>query len=638
MRWKHYLLLLLLLPLSGLRAATLWMPDTTITAVDGTLVGIPIYVDFDIGEDIHSFELELDFPNNWQVVGVDLTGSLISFWGAALEYNPDGDGITLAVASDPPMAGDDILLHVEALIDGNGWMSFVSVLMNEGAVVPVTTNGYFTQVQPPTLTVIPTSAIELVVGEMQDYDISGGSTPPITWDVENPATGMVDMDGLFTATAQGTNRVLAEDAVGVTGSGGAITIYSFRMYPGSASAVAGENLILPIELENPQGFSFSSFEFELNLGNARLELNDVIVTGSLCESWASYYGGPFNDGYIIQVVAAADEAEAITGEGTLIFLELTSTAGNALNTSPYFNSVYLDEEYAILTLAGSIHLDATNSFYVTPNTGLVKRGATLQFSVVGTPNGPVTWSTLNPAVGTIDGSGLFLGVAGGTTQVAAVDPLFVGDTTGDIDVYDVDSGFGDVFGVAGEEVLVPVLTDPLDGDAVLSWELEATFDPDLLDFIGFETSGTICETWSEVYWVLEGNNLTAAAAGPEITSPGTTLVYLRFMINPIADVGETGYVNFASLLYNEGSPVVQTYNGSVTVTIAPLALAITVVANDVYLDWSDDPIVLYYHVYRSTEPYTGFVEIATTPDGNYVDVSAPLTEPWLFYYVTAELP
>ena len=637
MRWKFFLLLLLL-PLAGLRAATLTLPDTTIVALNSTPVVIPLYVDFALVEDIHSFELELDFPNNWQVTGVDLTGSLISTWGAALEINPDGDGITLAAASDPALEGSGLLLQVEALIYGSGWMSFITALLNEGEVIPVTENGYVTHQQPPGFAVNPASAIELLVGQTQDYYLTGSFTLPITWDVENPATGWVDGDGLFTATAQGTNRVLAEDALGLTGSGGQITICSFLMYPGNASAVAGENLVLPILLENPQGYSFSSFEFELNLGNNRLALNSLITAGSLCAGWTSIYAHPYNGSQIVEVVGAAASGESIDGEGVLIYLELTSDAGGALNAYPYFNLVQLDEEYSALTDNGWIHLDATNSFYVTPNTGLLKRGETLPFTVVGTPNGPLDWDTVDHAVGTVDGIGLFTAVAGGTTQVAAVDPLGVGDTTGNIDVYDVDVAFGNVGGITDSLVLVPILTDPLNTYAVLSWELSAVFDNDLLDFEGFETAGTLCDGWSEIYWVLVENALTAVAAGPEITSPGQILVYLVFHVNAVADVGEIGFVNFSSFLFNEGSPIIQTTNGSVTVVLAPLALDITIVGNDAYLEWNPVPDALYYHLYRSLEPYSGYVELLTTPGSDYLDVGAVLIDPELFYYVTAEMP
>jgi len=195
-----------------------------------------------------------------------------------------------------------------------------------------------------------------------------------------------------------------------------------------------------------------------------------------------------------------------------------------------------------------------------------------------------------------------------------------------------------VGGVAGEPVLVPIITDPVHAMAVESWEFELDYDPALITFDGFEATGTLCDAWSEFFWNDEDGQLSAAAAGPEITDPGTQLVYMRFEIDSLAAVGAVFPLDLQDFLYNEGSPVVQFGDGQITVITAPLNLTITVLGLDARLDWNTQAGAAYYNVYRSSLAYSGWVLAATPATNTWTDSGVLSTDNQMYYYVTAEIP
>ncbi|HQO10386.1 MAG TPA: hypothetical protein PLK90_01475 [Clostridiales bacterium] len=75
------------------------------------------------------------------------------------------------------------------------------------------------------------------------------------------------------------------------------------------------------------------------------------------------------------------------------------------------------------------------------------------------------------------------------------------------------------------------------------------------------------------------------------------------------------------------------------IAIAPLStpsnIIIATATSEVDLDWDDVAAATIYKIYRSTNPYSGFVQINTSTVSNYKD-SDVFTGNMYFYYITAD--
>lgn len=636
MRWKYILGVLLLWCTTGW-GITFSLPDTSMTLPDYSLVTLPIYIDVDPGEGVRSMEIELDAPNNWEMTAVTTGGSLSESWGADVAWECQDDGMLIAVASDDAMAGIGVLCYFSAMVHESGNLRFLNALANEGAISVITNNGYFTRQNPPVLTLYPGGDYSLLIGDDLDYDISGSSAPPIAWTVENPLTGEVTTDGVFTALAQGLNRVHAEDAAGTAGSGGLLTIHTFRLSVENAYFTAGEEFVVSLNLDNPANAPFTSYEFALewNVDN-RFTFQGLETAGTLSGGWTELFTQT-GDNRVL-VASSSSDGTAINGAGTLVQLRFSSTTGTGYNALLSLNEVHLDEDYWLLTENGYAYCTGSNAFTITPNTMHLKRGETGGFGYSGTPNGTLDWYVIDPIVGSINNSGLFTALGGGATRVFAVDDLGERDTTGIISVYDLDVWLYNQLAQPEEVIRIPVYTDSVNLDEVISFEFTLEYDPGIITFLDVDNAFTLTESWSDIVTRTDGDELLVGGAGAPITSSGPILIYLVFEVDPLSYPGQVSPLTFTDFLYNEGQPVTEWSNAQLTVIPEPVHLYIHLSGNNAVLDWGAFFGAAYYNVYRSTEPYSGFVKVAETTSLTWTDSGAATTWPQRFYYVTAEVP
>jgi hypothetical protein len=634
MYWK-IISLMLALPLLSANAAGFSIDSAAATFPNGSAYSVPVMGDFAVGEGVRSFELELDFPNYWNITGYDLTGSMLASWGANFSGLADNDGFTAAAALDTDMEGTGVLFYIDVEVQGSGYMRIMDSMINEGLIIPTTTNGYFTHTLPATLPVYSTVSGAMLVSESRQFYVSSGDTPPLNWSMSNPALGPIGTDGIFQATGQGLNSALVVDDLGLVGESAAFTIYSLKMGVTPVTVTAGDSFMLPIYIENPAAFEFSSFEFDINL-HSRLQLNAISTVGTLSAGWSSIVLQ--QDGNNVYISAAASSDDSVSGEGVLIYLDISSSIGGGANTTASLANVYIDEDYLVLKENGTIYLNASNSFYLYPNSALLKRTQTQQFSVNGTPNGTLSWSSLDPAVGTVNSSGLFTALSGGTTSIYAEDPLGVNDMTGIIEVYDLDVWVHSMNAPADNVVRVPIKTDALSGFSVNSWEFEFSYSNTWLTFIGLDQTGSLSTTWTEIYFVETGTTVVAAGAGADLPGVGDNVVYLEFAVDLHAPENTSTNITLHSFMFNEGDPYIKHANGTLTFVPAPLLLNISISGSDAILNWNDAPGALYYHVFRSLTGYGPWTEIATPALSIYTDTGSVTTPGEFYYQVSAEMP
>jgi hypothetical protein len=277
---------------------------------------------------------------------------------------------------------------------------------------------------------------------------------------------------------------------------------------------------------------------------------------------------------------AAAGTTALTGAGTLLrvtFLinpaQLTATS----TTLTLSNCLLNEGTPSVTTVNGSITVNATPVITVTPNTGDIVRGGTLQFSVGGSVVNPVTWATTDAGVATISGSGLLAGVAPGTVRVFAVDNAGKRDTTnGDIVVHPMGVTVGTTSATLGQTVAVPVTVTNLTGLGVRQGEIQVSFDSRYLTFVSAtHPSGTLLYGYGsfDAGAVTNGNTTRVTVSffgGSDLGGAGTL-----FTLNLAAGTTLSGNVPLAVglALFNETMAAVTT-NGAVTIA-APATFGVS---------------------------------------------------------------
>lgn len=646
--WERACLAGLLLLAGGLsaRAAQLSFANQTVTAPNGSEQVIPLSVDFQAGEHVRSLQLSAGFPANWVVTQLDPAGALLETWGAGLDVDVRGNGFDLAAAAGQDMVGTGVLAYVHVLVTGSGWMDLQSALLNQGSPSVTLVDGLFTHNLPQPLSVSPGSTAHLLPGETVQYTAGGSPSPPLAWSVGNPAVGSVSATGLFTCTGQGVTRVQVADAAGRSGQGPEIQAYAFHLQPGVLGGIAGQSGNLDLVLTNPQSAAFESVEVRLNLGHTRLTLLDVVTEGTLLQGWDQLAWS--QEGTRVVVAGIAPGGGQAGGAGVLVRLVLGSSPGAGFATTFTLEDARLDEAWRVRKANGSGSWTATGSFSISPQTSSLLAGQTVQMNVSGTPNGSLTWASVNPQVAAVGATGLVTALQGGWTRITAVDPLGVGDTTGLFWVQDLQVNPASQGLPRGYTSLVPLLTGSLDGHAVESWQFRLTHPGNWLHFEGLTVAGSLSQDWSQITSGESGNTLEGAGAGPALAGSGP-LVYLRFRVDANAPVGATALLQLTEFTYNEGAPAVRMANNTIWVDAAPPPIppiddlsAMYLPTGQARLSWSA-PVVgdLVYTVRRYTQPWPqGGGVVAATTTATQVELDAGQAgQPWttpVFFQVTVD--
>jgi uncharacterized protein YjdB len=261
---------------------------------------------------------------------------------------------------------------------------------------------------------------------------------------------------------------------------------------------------------------------------------------------------------------------ALSGSGPLVVIRFLVNpallAGGSTTLS--FQSLLFNEGVPNDTTAnGSITVPATPSITVSPNTGEVVRGQTLQFSVSGSVSPPVSWSTTDLGIATINASGLLTGVAPGAVRVFAVDNAGRRDTTsGDIQVRGMGMTVGTGAAVQGNPGSVPVTVSDLTGLGIRAGQLTVTYNAGLVTPTAVTTAGTLLQNYGPVYMGGGGGTLTVDFVTSADLAGAGTLCVLHLDASPSNSGVST--LALTDALFNETLPAKKT-NGSFTVNPLP---------------------------------------------------------------------
>lgn len=340
---------------------------------------------------------------------------------------------------------------------------------------------------------------------------------------------------------------------------------------------------VPVYIDNSvTGLNIVSCQFQIYFNSSLMTFVSVETAGTMIQSWGTPVTNVSPANYLN--IAGAGTT-ALSGSGTLFVIrfQCISAGYTALNfnggaTNNYFNEGVPASVYD----NGSLNISPAPFITVSPNSALLSVGETQQFTVSG-GTAPYSWSLLNPAVGSINSSGLLTATSAGFTKVRAQDNAGIFDLTdNDIEIRAMKLTLPVTSALQGTTVDIPITTTSLTGLGIVGGNIKITYNQNILTLTGYNQAGTLLSGYSNI--VLNPSTpgvVNLAFAGTTAVSGSGVLLYLRFTVS----TSTTGYsaLNFTEALFNE-TMLAKTVNGSFTtinfstITVSPNTA--TLVAGD----------------------------------------------------------
>jgi hypothetical protein len=551
----------------------------------GDTLDVTLDVEDLTGLGVVSWETEIHWTGDTYLTLIDVvdTGSLAAAagWGPPV-WSTTGPSVAIAAAGTSALAGAGNVVTLRFELgpsSGSRSLVFDSFVFNEGTPIATTSNGSISISALPTITVSPNTG-EILVTETLGFFVSGG-TGPYTWGTTDAGVATIDGGGILTGVSPGSVQVWAEDANAVRDSTGTILVRAMRLsVPDGLSAPRGATLQIPVQVTDLTGLGIGSYQFELTYTASRLVATGITVAGTITQT-AGWSAPQFSiEAGRIRVAAAG--TSPLAGAGTLLYLDMVVPLDASSSTNLTLGDALFDEQYVPQIDNGSFSVILPSTITVSPNTASVLIPATQQFTLSGSPTPPVNWSTTDPAVGTMDATGLFTPVAGGQCRIVAQDAIGAVDSSGVIDVYDFSVR---VPANATVQTLVPTTAIPVTVDrdlgplGIWGYEITLSFNGDVVNAIAATDSGGVTSSWGAPTYHVYPDSIKIAHAGsaPLAGGPGP-LLHIYFQPDPGATPGQTTAFTFRKALFNEGSPRAQALDGilrvddTLTSVLDPLAL------------------------------------------------------------------
>ncbi|MEZ5064429.1 MAG: Ig-like domain-containing protein [bacterium] len=337
----------------------------------------------------------------------------------------------------------------------------------------------------------------------------------------------------------------------------------------SYSGVVGDTLAVTLDSEDLTGLGVLAWETDLTWNANQLTLVDVTEAGTLTGNagwgpvtWSTSSGS---------AAIAAAGTTPLAGTGALITLhfQLGPSSGTAF---PAFASFLFNEGTpAATTSNGQISILAAPVITVSPDTAELIPGETRQFSVFGGVS-PYTWSTTDPLVGTISGTGLLNALTPGTLRVVAQDLNGVTDSSSTVFVRAMRLTTVAVPAPRGATILVPIDVTELGGLGIESYEFEVGFSAGALIPTGVVTAGTVHSSsgWPAPTFSLFPDRILVAAAHTIPLSGSGTLLYLEFSVPTTGSSFTT--LDLRNALFDEQYVPIQV-DASISITTATITVS-----------------------------------------------------------------
>ncbi|MBA4312996.1 MAG: hypothetical protein C0417_10240 [Chlorobiaceae bacterium] len=321
---------------------------------------------------------------------------------------------------------------------------------------------------------------------------------------------------------------------------------SFR----DSTITRGKTVYIPVWIDSSvTGLNVKSYELDINYTAGPLVIDSVITNGSMTESW----GAPAFHLSSGKITIAGAGTTPLAGTGIFLYLKtslpLTSTSTYA---SLQFVKAYFNEGTpTTIVRNGTITIQNLPVITVSPNTGLLTVGETLQFYVSGGKS-PYSWYTTDPYVATINSSGLLTSQHGGVCAVVAVDSNGITDTTGLIEVRSFKLTIRDTTYLQGQTINIPIYISDLTLVDIKSGTFSVSYNANVLTALDMLTNGALLASFPAPVMHFASGKITVAFASDtmRLNSVGTSiLAYIRFKITEVNTYATT--LQLSDIMFNE---------------------------------------------------------------------------------------
>jgi Bacterial Ig-like domain (group 2) len=258
------------------------------SATAGDTILLPIELVDPAGYGVVSAEVQL----NWSsaaadFLGVVSTGTIAEAAGWSAPTIATSLGQVVAVtAGVSPLSGAGVLLYLRMVVRSSFTVSVSPGIFNE-SMPGYPENGYVSVTALPTLYISPPS-VNLLVGDVQAFVVSGGATPPLTWSVDDPTVATIDGSGGLTAIAEGVVRVFVQDSLSAQAFSGAVSVCSFALPPLGVSVAAPDTVLIPVTVDRiVTALDIYSYEIGVSYNPAQVEFLGAESTGTISQSWGT---------------------------------------------------------------------------------------------------------------------------------------------------------------------------------------------------------------------------------------------------------------------------------------------------------------------------------------------------------------
>lgn len=566
--------LLVLAMLAGTAAAP--RPAAAVTVTMGTTSGLAGQtVDLAInttdltGLGVVSYQFAIIYNNPAAVtaVNVNTSGTLTGTAGwATPTFNVTNGRIAVSAAGATALSGSGTLIKVSFLINPaqlagtSSSESFQSFLMNEGTPSVTTSGtGTITVTATPVVTVSPNTG-EIARTQTLQFTLSGSVTNPVSWFTTDNTIATINSSGLLTGVAPGSVQVYAVDNAGRRDTSDSfILIRGMSVSPGAGNVVVGNNLTVPFSVTSLNSLGVRSGQFAIAYNSSYLGFVSVTTPpGTLLNGYGSMSSNANNGVVYVDFAGTTD----LTGSGVLFNLTFTGLQVGGVNLTP--TTALFNENLPAIRTPSLIQVLGLPSISLSPSSVTLLAGQTQTFTIIGSPTPPITWSVLDPTIGTITSGGLFTAVAGGVTQVKVVDN--VGATAfATVTVYDCKLTVGTVTTAPGATATVPLTVDRTVGSlGIYSVQYHLDYTPTWVT--GIHPFGGLMSTWGNPTFNPQSGSLRLASAGNQpLGNGGVTLEFVGFDISASTPVPTDIPVSLNAFLFNEGKPIPQIVNGTIRV-------------------------------------------------------------------------
>jgi len=546
--------------------------DNTVNGIGGQTVLVNLNTASLTGLNVRSFQFDVTYNASVvTAIAVVESSTIVSAagWGDAT-FNLTPGHLSVSHAGSAALSGAGTLCVLRfvinpALTGGSGTaLNFGSFTFNEGSPTATTTDGFITVNATPVITVSPNFG-EIVRGQTLQFFVSGSVTAPVTWSTTDASIATISGTGLLTGVAPGSVGVVAVDAASRRDTtDGVVQVRGMGVTAGNAITTVGQSFTVPVSTTGLNGLAVRSGQFTLTY-------NPVVfsVTGVNVPSTALLYNyGPV--GFTSQPGNCTIDFAGVTdltGSGVLFTLQCVA-GPNPSGSGVSFASALFNETLVAKPTSGNVTVNGLPALGISPDVVTLLAGQTQTFTLSGAAVLPITWSTLDPTVATIDATGKLTAVGGGVTQVKVQDAVGNFDLNSSVTVYDYKLTVAGASGPPGSTVRVELRSDrDLGPLGIYSTQYLLTANSALATQLASLPSGLI-SGWSPqnlVSTTPTSTSLMVAAAGATPLGSGTVLHAVNVTISPSAVAGNVIPLTLSNLICNEGHPSPQIVNGSITV-------------------------------------------------------------------------